>query len=88
MAMSAMTDLPQTARWLSASARLSAGKTGSIVAGVLIDHYRTTLEHIREVGYARYAVRQFRPYLFAAVSKFSPARRTLTERLLAKRKTV
>jgi hypothetical protein len=84
MAMSAMTDLPQTARWLSASTRLAAGKTGSIVAGVLIDHYRTTLEQIREVGYARYAVRQFRPYLYAAVSQFSPRRGSLTERLLAK----
>ena len=84
MAMSAMTDLPDTARWLSASTRLAAGKTGSIVAGVLIDHYQTTLDHIREVGYARYAVRQFRPYLFAAVSQFSPRRGSLTERLLEK----
>jgi len=84
MAMSAMTDLPDTARWLSASARLAAGKTGSIVAGVLIDHYQTTLDHIREVGYVHYAVRQFRPYLFAAVSQFSPRRGSLTERLLEK----
>lgn len=84
MAMSAMTDLPQTARWLSASTRLAAGKTGSIVSGVLIDHYRTTLEQIREVGYARYAVRQFRPYLHAAVSQFSPQRGSLTERVLEK----
>ena len=84
MAMSAMTDLPQTARWLSASTRLAAGKTGSIMCGVLIDHYRTTLEQIREVGYARYAVRQFRPYLHAAVSQFSPQRGSLTERVLEK----
>ena len=84
MAMSAMTDLPQTARWLSASTRLAAGKTGSIMCGVLIDHYRTTLEQIREVGYARYAVRQFRPYLHAAVSQFSARRVSLTERVLEK----
>jgi hypothetical protein len=86
MAMAAMADLPRGARWLSASARLAVGKTGSVVAGVLIDHYRTTLQQIRDVGYGRYAVRQFRPYLFAAVSQFSPKRRTLTERVIGKRK--
>jgi hypothetical protein len=85
MAMSAMADLPRRARWLSSSARLAAGKTGSVVAGMLIDHYRTTLQQIGDVGYVRYAVRQFRPYLFAAVSQFSPKRRTLTERVLGRK---
>lgn len=86
MAMAAMADLPRGARWLSASTRLAVGRTGSIAAGVLLDHYRTTLQQIREVGYVRYAVRQFRPYLFAAVSQFSPKRRTLTERIIGGRK--
>jgi hypothetical protein len=85
MALSAIADIPQTARLLSASARLAVGKTGSVVAGVLLDHYRTTLTHIRETGYVRYAVRQFRPYLYGAVSQFSPRRRTLTERLLQRK---
>ncbi len=82
-----MAEIPQKARWLSASARLAAGKTGSVVAGVLLDHYRTTLNHIRETGYVRFAVRQFRPYLYGAVLQFSPSRRTLTERLLRKKRT-
>jgi len=56
------------------------------MAGVLLDHYRTTLRQIHERGYIRYAVQQFRPYLYAAVSQFSPQRRSLTERLLLKRK--
>jgi hypothetical protein len=86
MALSAISAIPQRTRWLSASARLAAGKTGSIVAGVLLDHYRTTLAEIRTTGYLRYAVRQFRPYLYGAVSQFSPSRRSLTERLLGKRK--
>jgi hypothetical protein len=86
MAMSAIADLPRKARWLSASASHAVGKTGSMVAGVLLDHYRTTLQEIRETGYVRYVVRQFRPYLFAAVSQFSPRRRSLTERLLSKKK--
>ncbi len=82
MALSTITDIPRKARWLSASARLAVGKTGSVVAGVLLDHYRTTLNRIRETGYVRYTVSQFRPYLYGAVSQFSPRRRTLTERLL------
>jgi hypothetical protein len=85
MALSAIADIPQKARWLSASARLAIGKTGSVVAGVLLDHYRTTLAGIRETGYVRYTIRQFRPYLYGAVSQFSPKRRTLTERLLRRK---
>jgi hypothetical protein len=84
MAMAAIADLPQKARWLSASARLAVGKTGSVMAGILLDHYRTTLKQIHETGYVAYAIRQFRPYLYAAVSQFSPQRRSLTERLLLK----
>jgi hypothetical protein len=85
MAMSAIAAIPQKARWLSASARHAAGKTSSIVAGVLLDDYRTTLKEIHDRGYVRYAARQFRPYLYAAVTQFSPRRRSLTERLLRKR---
>jgi hypothetical protein len=85
MAMSAIADLPQKARWLSASARVAMGRTGTVLAGVLLDHYRSTLKEIRETGYLRYAVRQFRPYLYAAATQFSPRRRSLTERMLRKR---
>jgi hypothetical protein len=86
MALSAVAAIPQKTRWLSASARLAVGKTGSILAGVLLDHYRTTLNDIRKTGYLHYAVRQFRPYLYGAASQFSPNRPTLTEKLL-RRKT-
>jgi len=79
--------VPQKARWLSASAQSAARKTGVAVAGLLLEDYRATLSQIRETGYVRYAVRQFRPYLLAAVSQFSPRRRSLTEKLLAKRRT-
>jgi hypothetical protein len=82
MALSTIAAIPQKTRWLSASAKLAVGKTGSVVAGVILDHYRTTLAEIRQTGYLRFAVRQFRPYLYGAVSQFSPRRRTLTERLL------
>lgn len=85
MAMSALADLPDKARWMSGAARVAATKTGSMVAGVLLDHYQTTLDRIRETGFLGYAVRQFRPYLYAAASQFSPRRQSLTERLLVKR---
>ncbi len=87
MALSALRDLPHKARWLLASARLAAGTTRSVVASVLLDHYRTTLKRIRETGYVRYAMRQFRPYLYGAVSQFSPQRRSRTERWLQKRRS-
>jgi hypothetical protein len=84
MAMSAIADLPKKARWLSSSARVAAGKTGSVLAGVLLDHYQTTLKQIRERGYMRYTVQQFKPYLYGAAAQFSPKHRTLTQRLLKK----
>jgi len=87
MALSAIAVIPRKARWLSASARLAVGKTGSLVAGVLLDHYRSTLKQIRETGYVRYAVQQFRPYLYGAAMQFSPKRRTLTEQLLEKKRS-
>jgi hypothetical protein len=85
MAMSAIANVPQKARWLTASARAAARKTGATVAAVLLQDYRTTLKRIRETGYVRYAARQFRPYLFAAFSQFSPRQASLTEKLLTRR---
>jgi hypothetical protein len=82
LAVSAVKALPENARWLSASAVVGASRTGQIVAAALLDHYRSTLDDIREVGYATYAARQLGPYVRAAVSQFSPERVTLTERFL------
>src|SRR5437773_2216147 len=48
MAMSAITNVPQKARWLSASARAAARKTGATVAGLLLEDYRATLRQIRK----------------------------------------
>lgn len=84
MAMSAMTNVPEKARWLSAAARSAARTTGATVGAVLLEDYRTTLQYIRETGFLRYAARQFRPYLSAALSQFSPRRRSFTEKMLAR----
>ncbi len=84
MALSAINTVPQKARWLSAAARSAARKTGATLAAVLLDDYRATLGHIRDTGYLRYAARQLRPYVSAAVAQFSPRRKSLTERLLSR----
>jgi hypothetical protein len=84
MALSAARALPGSVRWLSASARVGATRTGHIFAAALLDHYRQTLSDIQQVGYLAYAGRQFRPYVRAAVDQFSPKRRTLTQHLFEK----
>ena len=81
MAVSAARALPDGVRWLSASARVGAARTGHIVAAALLDHYRQTLSEMRQVGYWTYASRQLRPYVRAAIGQFSPKRRTITERV-------
>ena len=63
---------------------VGAGRTRQVVAAVLLDHYTQTLADIRAVGFAAYAVRQFRPYIRAAAQQLSPGRETLTDRLLRK----
>jgi hypothetical protein len=84
MAVSAAHALPDGVRWLSASARVGAARTGHIVAAALLDHYRETLSEMRQVGYWTYAIRQLRPYVHAAIGQFSPKRGTITERVVEK----
>jgi hypothetical protein len=84
MAVAAVRAFPEGVRWVSASARVGAMRTGHIVAAALLDHYTQTLSEIRQVGYLTYAGRQFRPYVRAAIDQFSPKRRTLTQRVLDK----
>jgi hypothetical protein len=82
MAVSAARALPESVRWLSASARVGAATTGHVFGSALLDHYRQTLDELRRVGYFTFAGRQLRPYVRAAAAQFSPARRTLTQRLI------
>jgi hypothetical protein len=84
VALSAIRSFPGNARWFYASARVGAARTGEIVATALLDHYTATLAEMRDIGYAAFAARQFRPYLRAAADQFSPGRQTLTDRLLQK----
>jgi hypothetical protein len=84
MAVSAVRSVPDGVRWMSASARTGASRTGQVLAAALLDHYKQTLDELQQVGYATYAARQLRPYVHAAAAQLSPKKRTLTERLLEK----
>jgi hypothetical protein len=82
LALSAARTLPDRLRWLSASALLAANRTSQVFGAALLEHYRQTLREVRDAGFVRYASRQFRPYVRAALVQFSPGRRTITQRLV------
>ena len=84
VAVSAARALPDGMRWLSASARVGARRTGEVFAAALLDHYQQTLSEIGQIGYVTYAKRQLRPYIRACLNQYSPKQRTLTERLIEK----
>ena len=88
MAVSAARTFPGGVRWLSASARVGVTRTGHVFAAALLDHYRQTLNEIRQVGYLAYVGRQFRPYIRAAVDHFSPTRHTFTQSMLEKLQSI
>jgi hypothetical protein len=84
MALSAVRVLPSKVRWLSASARVGARRTGKVFSTAILEHYTQTLNELRAAGYVAYAKRQLSPYVRACVEQFSPQKRTLTQRLLEK----
>jgi hypothetical protein len=86
MAVAAVRGLPDGVRWLSASARVGVIRSGEVLGAALLDHYIRTLAEIRDIGYVTYAGSHLRPYIGAAVRQFSPARPTLTERVIARLK--
>jgi len=83
LAIAAIRTLPENARWLSRAVKVSGRRTGEMVAHTLFDHYRDTLQEIRDVGYVRYWLREFRPYFNGAARQFSMKRMSMTERVLS-----
>ncbi len=81
MALSAVRQLPERARWLSSAATVGSRRTGEVVANALMQHYRDTLAQIREHGFSGYWIREFQPYVYGAVRQFSPDRQSATEKL-------
>jgi hypothetical protein len=86
MAVSAVRKLPENVRWLSRAARIGARQGGQMLGRGLLDHYRSTLVEIRETGYLRYWIREFKPYMAGALRQFSPQQQSTTERILKRRK--
>jgi hypothetical protein len=84
MAVSSARAVPDGTRWIAASARVGASRAGQLLAASLLDHYKQTLDEIGQIGYLEYAKQQFRPYLRAALTQFSPRRATLTQRAVEK----
>jgi hypothetical protein len=82
MALAAVRELPENARRLSRVAQVGGRRAGEVLASGLLDHYRESLAEIHEVGYVRYWLREFRPYLNGAVRQFSTGQVSTTERLL------
>lgn len=82
LAVSAVSELPERARVLSKSAAVVLKHGGAAVAKALLEHYRQSLESVREIGFLGYGIRQLTPYTRAAIGAFHPTRSTLTERWL------
>ncbi|HUQ53287.1 MAG TPA: hypothetical protein VM692_13760 [Gammaproteobacteria bacterium] len=82
LAVSAIGELPEKARVLSKAAAVVLRHGGAAVSNALLDHYRQSLQQMREVGYLHYGVRQLTPYTRAAIGAFHPQRATLTDKLL------
>lgn len=84
LALSSIAHVPYNLQRLARAARRAAWNTGQSFAAPLFEHYRLTLKQIHTAGYLAYWAHEFRPYLRAAASQFSPQRRSLTERLLGR----
>jgi hypothetical protein len=85
MALSAVAHLPVNVVWLSRAARSAARRTGRVFGEVILDHYVETLNEMSRTGFVAYWRKEFRPYLRAAASQFTPEHSSLTERLLRRR---
>lgn len=84
LAVSAVSSLPERARVLSKSAAVVLRHGGTAVSNALLEHYRQSLQQMRDAGFLHYGVQQLTPYTRAAREAFSPTHSTLTDRLLDK----
>lgn len=82
VALATIRSTPENLLWLSKVAGAATLRTGQFFGQGLLDHYRDTLNDIRQTGFFEYWRREFRPYLHAAAKQFSTEHQSLTERLL------
>lgn len=86
LALSTVTRLPGGFVWFGRSTKVAATRAAGLFAEQILDHYSSTLDSIAEQGFAHWWAAEFRPYLAAAASQFSPSRRAWSENLLGKRR--
>ena len=84
LAVSTVAHVPANVLWLSRAARSAVRRTGRVLGDTVLDHYTAALAEIGRTGFFAYWSREFRPYLRGAAEQFTPARESLTERLLNK----
>jgi hypothetical protein len=82
VALSSLTDVPGNFLWLSRAARVATTRTGTVVGGMLLEHYKSALLEISACGFLAYWRRQFRPYLRAAAEQFFARKLSTTEKLI------
>lgn len=82
IAVSALSEIPNSVSWLSRVAMVSARRAGQVLGEALIKHYIQAAEEIGAAGFLPYWQRQFRPYLRAAAEQFERSKVSSTERLL------
>lgn len=85
LALSTIREIPANLLWLSRAAVAATNRTGEVLGGVLLNHYRRALEEMASVGFMAFWSRQFRPYLRAAAEQFTMAKESSTEQLIRKR---
>jgi len=82
LALSAVNQLPERTRVLSKAAARALGRSGAVLSGSLLEHYRGSLAAIRSRGFVAYGTQQLQPYARAALHAFTPQNVTLTDKLL------
>lgn len=85
VALSTLKELPASLVWLSRAARAGAKRTGEVIGGALLAHYKQAIDEMARAGFLEYWRGQFRPYLRAAAEQFAFAKESSTERLLRKK---
>jgi hypothetical protein len=85
LALWALRNVPQNMLWLSRCARSAGRRTGKVMAATLLDHYAAALVDMRQTGYLKFWIREFRPYLLGAAGQFYRGKESWTERVLGRK---
>ena len=84
LAISAVRKLPANVWWLSRASRLAGRRTGEVLVETILDSYVESLKEIHRIGYLKFWIREFAPYIRAMTRQFSRSHVSLTEKLLGR----